>query len=443
MSRDDILFPCAAESIFTDVFTIDESVMKNLSKRSSAVTCVAVLLSASFSARAQTGPVSKANPDIRATPTARASASDNYWTPERFKSAKPLSLPQAQPGTAVMDSPATSAQARGSAAATSGQPPSLGPINGGQQLFAPDTASTIPPSAVSSAVSSSVPNAALNPASSAASGETPTVVPQAVGTFGAHYTSSRVFPIYTGANAPLSADRNYPYSTVGKLFFSINGVPYLCSASVIQQRVVATAGHCVHSGTASGFYSNFVFVPAFRDGVAPFKSWIWRFVTVTGTWAGGGGGVPNSADYAMLEFADQPLVAGGAAVKLGYLTGWLVWQTLSLSANHTSKLGYPCNLDNCQKMQNVTSSSFRTVSPNNVEYGSDAEGGSSGGPWVQNFQQVPVGGGSGANTSVNRLVGVTSYGYAPSSPKVQGASILDARWQQLWTTICARAGNCS
>ena len=67
------------------------------------------------------------------------------------------------------------------------------------------------------------------------------------------------------------------------------------------------------------------------------------------TWATGGGAVPNAADYAMIDFADQPV--GGAPVALGDVTGWLGWQTLSLAANHTSKLGYPCNLDSCQKMQ--------------------------------------------------------------------------------------------
>jgi V8-like Glu-specific endopeptidase len=211
---------------------------------------------------------------------------------------------------------------------------------------------------------------------------------------------------------------------------------------VIQRRVVATAGHCVHSGTAAGFHSNWVFVPAFRDGVAPFKQWFWRYVITTGTWAGGGGGVPNAADYAMIEFADQSLTTGGPVVKLGNVTGWLGWQTLSLANNHTSKLGYPCNLDSCQKMQNVTSTSFRTTSPNNVEYGSDARGGSSGGPWVQNFATLAVGGGTGSNTGQNRVVGVTSYGYISTDPKVEGASILDSRWVDIWNTICARPGNC-
>jgi V8-like Glu-specific endopeptidase len=247
--------------------------------------------------------------------------------------------------------------------------------------------------------------------------------------------------MFTGTAAPFSADRSYPYITVGTLFFSINNQPYLCSASVIQHRIVATAGHCVHSGTQSGFHSNWVFVPAFRDGTAPLMRWNWRAATVTGTWASGGGTVPNAADYAMIEFADQPV--GGRTLALGDVTGWLGWQTLSLSANHTSKLGYPCNLDGCQKMQNVTSAAFRNTAPNNVEYGSDATGGSSGGPWVQNFQVLPTGGGTGSNTGSNRVVGVTSYIYVPSDPKVQGASIPDGRWISLLNLLCGRVpGNC-
>ena len=111
------------------------------------------------------------------------------------------------------------------------------------------------------------------------------------------------------------------------------------------------------------------------------------------------------------------MAPGGPLVKLGNVTGWLGWQTVSLDANHTSKLGYPCNLDGCQKMQNITSTSFRTSAPNNVEYGSDARGGSSGGPWVQNFATVPAGGGTGTNPGLNRVVGITSYGYINEDPK--------------------------
>lgn len=348
--------------------------------------------------------VSLTNPDARAIAA--------YWTPARLKAARPLPLPlassrvirqQAQPRT---DEQVQGADGRAPAMQT---PPSVI-----KQLFKPDATQKH---------------------------GTDVASPGAVGVFGAHYTSSRVFPMFTGAAAPFSADRAYPYITAGTLFFSIDGQPYLCSASVIQHRIVATAGHCVHSGTASGFYGNWLFVPAFRDGSAPLLTWNWRVVIVTGDWAFGGGEVPNAADYAMIAFDDQSV--GGRTRALGDLTGWLGWQTLSLADNHTSKLGYPCNLDGCEKMQIITSAAFQVVEPNNVEYGSDAEGGSSGGPWIQNFQQLQDGGGTGKNNGSNRVVGVTSYGYVPRDPKVQGASIPDGRWINLLGTLCGWApGNC-
>ncbi len=344
----------------------------------------------------------------------RTNAAQQYWTAERFKAAKPL-LPAARADSVREETTRSAAPAK--VDRSDGSPPAALPEVAPQQLYNP---------AVSTQRSTDLYE----------------VEPQATGTFGTPFTSTRVFPMHTGVNARFSADRSYPYITVGKLFFSIGGSPYVCSASVIQRRVVATAGHCVHSGTAAGFHSNWVFVPAFRDGTAPLLQWNWRYVIVTGTWAGGGGGVPNAADYAMIEFGDQPVTAGGPLTKLGNLTGWLGWQTVSLLTNHTSKLGYPCNLDSCQKMQNVTSSNYRATAPNNVEYGSDARGGSSGGPWVQNFATLSVGGGTGLNTGQNRVVGITSYGYISTDPKVQGSSILDSRWTQIWNTICARPGNC-
>ena len=369
-------------------------------------TVQAIALLAAAPALAQTDqPVSKENSDAKSVV--------EYWTPERFKAAKPLPLPAAKAGQDKKSAPP--AQPTAKPESSDAQEPTIDVDPGEQQLYEVEQKSLL-------------------------NGQ---VDPQAQGTFGAPYTSTRVFPMFTGSAANYSADRAYPYRTVGKLFFSIDDVAYVCSASVIQRRVVSTAGHCVHSGDSSGFYSNFVFVPSFRDGAAPFKAWNWRYVIVTGAWAFGGGGVPNAADYAMIEFGDQPMKTGGPLTKLGNVTGWLGWQTLSLNGNHTSKLGYPCNLDSCQKMQNVMSNSFQLSNPNNVEYGSDARGGSSGGPWVQNFAIQANGGGTGINTGQNRVVGITSYGYVSTDPKVQGSSIPDSRWVQIWDLICARPGNCN
>lgn len=395
-----------------------------------ASACLVAAVGAAKAAPDQ-GPVSKANAVSSLLP-------NTYWTAARFKAAKPLARALAASGQRheTLVAPPSTGKPQSSDAGL----PTLELNAPAQNLFAALDARDNAIDALAGPVS-----AAFDSATQASVQASLQATPTAAGSFGAYYSSSRVFPLFTGAAAAYSADRAYPYRTVGTLFFSINGLPYLCSAAVIERRVVATAGHCVHSGNlATGFYSDFVFVPAYRDGAAPFKAWNWRFVSTTYTWATGNDEVPNAADYAMIVFDDQPLATGGPAVKLGNVTGWLGWQTNSLLPNHTTKLGYPCNLDNCQKMQAVTSNSFQPTEPNNVEYGSDARGGSSGGPWVQNFQVLQAGGGGGIKAGSNRVVGVTSYGYVSEEPKVEGASVLDARWVQLFRTVCGyRGGNCS
>ena len=261
-------------------------------------------------------------------------------------------------------------------------------------------------------------------------------VPNDSGTYGQPFTSSRLVPI--------TADISYPYRTVGKLFFTIPGSgDYVCSASVLRPRVVVTAGHCTHkgSGGASGFYNNFYFVPAYRDGAAPYQTWTPSYVQTTSAWATGGGGVPNEADYSMFQMVDKNI--NGTVTKIGSVTGYLGYQTVALASNHATILGYACNLDSCAKMHQVGARNGATVSPNNVEYGSDMRGGSSGGPWIQNFGALAVGQTGGTNPGSNRIIGITSYGYDSTDPKVQGSSIPDNRFLSLLTSTCnLSVGNC-
>jgi hypothetical protein len=357
--------------------------------------------------QAQDNVVSIANPDARAVSA--------YWTAERLKAARPMMMPTSAAGASMQEKrdPALRGAAQ-SREAQSGEahPPALQVRLPVRHLYTPQ-----------------------------AQHERAVVTPRAGNNEDrASYTSTRVFPMFVGAAAPYSADRAYPYTTVGRLFFTAGGRPMFCSASVIQRRIVVTAGHCVHSGTSSGFFSNWMFVPAYRDGTAPLLTWNWRAAIVTGTWATGGGTVPGTADYAMIEFANQPV--GGPVRALGDVTGWLGWQTLSLEWNHTSKLGYPCNLDNCQKMQNVMSDDV-IAGGNMVSDGSDAGSGSDGGPWVQNFQVLQAGGGTDYNSGSNRVVGVTSFSGLVGDTQVQTASVPDSRWVNLLNMLCGlRPGNC-
>src|SRR5262249_25218246 len=172
------------------------------------------------------------------------------------------------------------------------------------------------------------------------------------------------------------------------------------------------------------FFTNWMFVPAFRNGAAPFQTWNWQFVTVTNAWHLGGGGVPNAQDVAIIELQDVSF--NGVLRRIGDITGYAGYQTLSLFPNHITAVGYPGNIDSAQIMHRVDAGAFQTESPNCATIGSDMTGGSSGGGWFQNFGQYGTGQPTGLNTGGNRLIGVTSYGRISPDPKVQGSSILDS-----------------
>jgi hypothetical protein len=132
--------------------------------------------------------------------------------------------------------------------------------------------------------------------------------------------------------------------------------------------------------------------------------------------------------------------------RIGSVTGWLGWWTLwgRQYPNHITQLGYPCNLDSCALMQINNAQGVRIVS-NNVELGSLMQGGSSGGPWIQDYGVPPTG--SSSYTAGNWVLGTTSYQYTGAS--VLGSSIFQnagysgGGFGDLWNTGCAwQTGNC-
>ena len=246
------------------------------------------------------------------------------------------------------------------------------------------------------------------------------------GSGGGHFTSSRLVPV--------SADRTYPYTTVGKLFFNIPGEgDFYCSAAVIRNRVIATAAQCVHSGTSNpGFFTDFEFVPAYRDGVAPFGTWEWAYVSVPSAWTGGNGKLPSNADFGLIELEDR--VFDGALRTIGDVVGFLGYATQRLRPNHVHLLAYTSAHDNGEKLHQVTAKDHKTQSPSNVLYGSDMRGGSNGGPLIQDF---------GDNAALVKWVGALSTFNTSTAVKLQGASTPDSRFTGVLSNVCAhRGGNC-
>ena len=191
----------------------------------------------------------------------------------------------------------------------------------------------------------------------------------------------------------------YPYRTVGKLFFRQYGVSYVCSAASIGNFGVFTAGHCVHAGDGSEWSSNMVFVPAYKNGSAPYGQWPASYLWVKTAWA---------------ESGDFRYDMGGIILrkqngyKISQVVGWLGFAWNWSDEQHWFLFGYPQGYPFNGKRQQVCASSYAySDTSSGVPYptgvGCDQTGGSSGGPWILQF--------SGNAGATNYLNGVNSYGY--------------------------------
>ena len=235
---------------------------------------------------------------------------------------------------------------------------------------------------------------------------------------------------FSTARADLSSTTNtqYPYRASGKLYFTDGASSYVCSASLIKRGVVVTAAHCVAKFGQNRFYTNFRFVPGYRNGSAPFGTWTAASARVITSYFNGTDpcstyGVVCQNDVALITLSTQ------AGTYPGTSTGWYAygWDGYGFVNNttHITQIGYPVCLDNGQLMERNDAQGIKNIpQQNNTTYGSLMCGGSSGGPLAVNYGIRPTltATGSGTGAVSNTVVGVTSWGYTNSAVKQQGAS---------------------
>ncbi|MHC6219882.1 trypsin-like serine peptidase [Arthrobacter sp. MMS24-S77] len=191
-----------------------------------------------------------------------------------------------------------------------------------------------------------------------------------------------------------------PIDHVGKVFFTMGIFAYVCSGNVVvsdNDSTVATAGHCVNEGPGA-FVRNFVFVPAYLNGTAPYGIWPAKALYTTEQWRAAGDirydtGFAVTATVNGKHLAD---VVGASGIEFNMDRG------LSYQA-----FGYPAappfdgqSLKSC--------SGDATKDPINPQFRAqgipcDMTGGSSGGPWMVDSKHD-----SFQNS-------ITSYGY-PGGP---------------------------
>jgi hypothetical protein len=329
-----------------------------------------------------------------------------FWTAARLKGAKPLALdPDLAKATVQPVAPPPAQRASGP-----GSPPLVDAPPAADELFQPDRRA----------------QAGLGP-------------PATDDSVGALFTTSRVFPD--------AATTTYPFRAVGKLFFHDpgSGEDFVCSGAVLRPRLVVTAGHCVyHAAPGSAddhFYSNWLFVPAYRNGAAPYCAWTTTYRIVAPEWFGGDGTLPNAGDVAILEVADKPCTPGSPPQKIGALTGWYGYSTFDLLPQSVTQIGYSANLDGGQRQEVTWAPSHAAIAPESVVIGSTQGAGAAGGPWLKNFGVQAIGQTTAPETR-NQLVSVTSFGAAPGR-SLAGGSILGAGFATILRTACNhRPGNC-
>ncbi|GAA2175104.1 peptidase [Agrococcus versicolor] len=198
-----------------------------------------------------------------------------------------------------------------------------------------------------------------------------------------------------GEQPVLQATRVDPVSHIGKVFFTIGGVDYVCSANSVASAngsTVSTAGHCLNEGPGE-FASEFVFVPAYLDGAAPYGQWPAVELVAPTQWTDEGD-IDHDTGFAVVASQGGRTLAatvGASGVAFNQSTG--LGYTL---------YGYPAASPfDGQTLQQCAGTASRDRLGGTTSQGvsCDMTGGSSGGPWF-------VGSGSsGVQNSVN------SFGY--------------------------------
>jgi V8-like Glu-specific endopeptidase len=206
-----------------------------------------------------------------------------------------------------------------------------------------------------------------------------------------------------------------PWRTVGKVFFTSGGLNYVCSASVIRQYAVATAGHCVYDRT-NGYVQNFVFVPGYNNGATPYGVWYNYQLWVSYGWYNNQG---FCADYGFSVM--QRNVINNVRYGVGDVVGYLGY-TYNAGYNLAWRsLGYPAAAPFNGQVMYYADSALGVVdssggcTPNTMGIGSSATGGASGGPWIYQFGNL------------NYLNSVNSYKYNNQPDAIYGP-YFDSTW---------------
>ncbi|SJN55197.1 hypothetical protein VR7878_01123 [Vibrio ruber DSM 16370] len=166
---------------------------------------------------------------------------------------------------------------------------------------------------------------------------------------------------------PSRADvRSSPYNKGGKLYFTLNGNNYSCSAQFVgSTSVVMTAAHCVRA-TSGAWASNVVFRRAYSNGGGQVVGT--RCLSTKSGWVNGGNG-RYKWDYSFIK-TNANSNAGYMRLKTGIPYSQLV------------SIGYPSNYGSGKYMYKVTGTKGQITGGVVEMRGNPMRSGNSGGAWL-------------------------------------------------------------
>ncbi|MGH3758483.1 trypsin-like serine peptidase [Actinophytocola sp.] len=179
--------------------------------------------------------------------------------------------------------------------------------------------------------------------------------------------------------------------TAGRVFFTHQGQDASCSGNAVtsgNKSVVLTAGHCVKlEGT---WHTDWVFVPAYNNGDAPFGTWTAKSTLTTPQWE-----ASEDINFDVGAAVVDPLngqnltdVVGGQGVAFNQPRGQDMYA-----------FGWPAaDPYDGTHMIYCSGTTFDALISDGIGMTCDMTGGSSGGPWFQEFDE---GTGAGIQNSVN------------------------------------------
>lgn len=198
--------------------------------------------------------------------------------------------------------------------------------------------------------------------------------------------------------------KKFPYTTVGKLFFTLSGVNYVCSASVLRPHLLLTARHCVYDYETSVWATNVIFDPGYYAAPNAALGGDWAAYTLA-TWVSGSEDLQY--DIGMIVTYNKNRTGCAPApgnLQIESYTGFLGY---SYGGDYAQRawdpFGYPAASPFSGKAmvqcETSTGALNQFGNTNTVEVGCDMTGGCSGGPWIKTF--VP--GVAGSNNYANGL----------------------------------------